>query len=409
MKDINDVSVSSIIDSAMESIKVHDITMAYEYLWTAKKYEPENVEIIKLIAQCHYIWGDFEKAEASWEKVLELDPSNYEASGRLLAFRSPSFQFWLKKYYEAVNQVENRHYEEAQNLLWNLLRENDDFVGLYQLLGLSCLATSDKNTARKVWRRGLEIDSTNQLLLNYLELVIPDPVPEVAAEEVAEAKFNWKQMLSKKWLAWGIAGALCLALVIQSCIFYLAKQSKEAVIHDMQTQISLLNHNIAEASTNTPVFAKYNEASFLASSVKNSEEIGAGGSDIDNSRESHYYTAGYNAYLSGDLKKACSNLGMVVEMNSHSYRNREALYYLALVNYISDDYENAESKFIKYLNDYPNTNYFDESLYYLGCIYQETGQCDKALETFNKLREVVPQSGYLTSRQVKNLIQAKPE
>ncbi|MEN6324703.1 MAG: tetratricopeptide repeat protein [Syntrophomonas sp.] len=409
MKDINEVSVSSIIDSAVENIRLHDITMAYEYLWTAKRYEPENVEIINLLAQCYYIWGDFEKAEASWEKVLELDSSNYEASARLLAFHSPSFQFWLKKYHEAVNQVENRHYEDAQYLLWNLLRENDDFVGVYQLLGLSCLATSDKNTARKVWLRGLEIDSSNQLLLNYLELVIPDQTPEVAAEVVVEQRSAWKRMLSRKWLAWGIAGALCLALLIQSGMFFWAKQNKEARIHDMQTQIALLNRNMAEASSNTPVFVHHNEASFLSSSVEENEEIGLGGSDIDNSQESHYYLAGYNAYLSGDLKTACSNLGMVVEMNSHSYRNREALYYLALINYISRDYEAAVSKFKKYLNDYPNSNYFDESLYYLGCIYQEKGQNEKAIESFNKLREIVPQSGYLTSRQVKKLVEAKQE
>lgn len=409
MKENNEVSVSSIIDSAVENIKLHDITMAYEYLWTAKRYEPENVEIINLLAQCHYIWGDFEKAEASWEKVLKLEASNYEASARLSAFRSPSFQFWLKKYHEAVNQVENRHYEEAQYLLWNLLRENDDFVGVYQLLGLSCLATSDKNTARKVWLRGLEIDSSNQLLLNYLDLVIPEQIPKVSIEEVVEQRPAWKRVLSRKWLAWGMAGALCLALVIQSCMFFLAKQNKEALIHDMQTQIALLNRNIAEASGNTPVFARHNEASFLSSSVECNEEIGVGGSDIDNSRESYYYIAGYNAYLRGDLKTACSNLGMVVEMNSHSYRNREALYYLALINYISGDYEAAVSKFKKYLNDYPNTNYFDESLYYLGCIYQEKGQNDKAIESFNKLREIVPQSGYLTSRQVKKVVEAKQE
>lgn len=409
MKDINEVSVSSIIDSAVENMRLHDITMAYEYLWTAKKYEPENVEIINLIAQCQYIWGDFDKAEASWEKVLELDPSNYEASARLAAFRSPSFQFWLKKYHEAVNQVENRHYEEAQYLLWNLLRENDDFVGVYQLLGLSCLATSDKNTARKVWLRGLEIDSSNQLLLNYLELVIPGQTQDVVTEEVVEQIPVWKRMLSKRWLAWGMAGALCLALLIQSGMFFLAKQKKEARIHDMQTQIALLNRNIAEASSNTPVFVQSNKASFLSSSVQSNEEIGVGGSDIDNSREGHYYIAGYNAYLSGDMKTACSNLGMVVEMNSHSYRNREALYYLALVNYIAGNYEEAVSKFNKYLSDYPNSNYFDESLYYLGCIYQEKGQNDKAVESFNKLREVVPQSGYLTSRQVKKLIQANQE
>ncbi|MDD3270447.1 MAG: tetratricopeptide repeat protein [Syntrophomonadaceae bacterium] len=406
MKDINEISVSSIIDSAMESIRFHDITMAYEYLWTAKKYEPENAEILNLLALCHFTWGDFEKAEASWKKVMELDAANSEASSFLSDLHSPSFQFWLKKYYEAVNQVENRHYEEAQYLLWNLLKENDGFVGVYQLLGLSCLATSEKNTARKVWQKGLEIDCSNQLLLNYLELVIPDTAPRIGGKEPEPTRFSWQQLLSKKMLAWGVAGVLCLALILQSGIFFLAKQDKEALIHDMQTQIALLNQNIARSTSNTPVFAQYNEAGLVGSSAKNNEEIAAGGADIDDSKESHYYMEGYNAYLCGNLQKAYSNLGMVVEMNTHSYRNREALYYLALLHYLANDYDNAENKFVKYLDDYPDTNYFDESLYYLGCIYQAKGQNDKALQFYTKLQEVAPHSGYLTASAVKNVIQA---
>ncbi|MDD2619521.1 MAG: tetratricopeptide repeat protein [Syntrophomonadaceae bacterium] len=404
MKDINDISICSMIDSAIENIRLHDVTMAYESLWEAKKHEPDNVEIINLLAACHYIWGDFEKAEAAWERALELDASNSEANDRLSAFRSPSFQFWLKKYYEAVNQVENRHYEDGQYLLWQLLKENDTFVGVYQLLGLSYLATSDKNTARKVWLRGIELDRSNQLLLNYLDLVIPNPTPVLVTEEAGKAESVWKGIRSRKWLAWGVAGILCLALILQSGLYILAKQSKEVMINDMQTEIALLNQKIAQKSSDVPVFTQYNKASFLENSVSNDGESAAGGSDIDSSQESYYYIEGYRAYLDGDSKKARSNLGMVVEMNTHSYRNREALYYLALIHYLSADYESAENKFIKYLNDYPESNYFDESLFYLGCLYQSKGENDKALEIFKKLQEMVPQSGYLTARVVQDVI-----
>ena len=105
--------------------------------------------------------------------------------------QDPPFQFWLKRYYEALNQVENRNYEAARNALWELLQEKDCFVGIYQLLGLCYLAEADRYSARRVWTRGLEWDSSNKPLLNYLNIYEEDASNAVELDEVSEKWIHW--------------------------------------------------------------------------------------------------------------------------------------------------------------------------------------------------------------------------
>jgi len=85
----------------------------------------------------------------------------------------------------------------------------------------------------------------------------------------------------------------------------------------------------------------------------------------------------------------------VVAMQTHSYLNREALYYLARINYLNMDYKNAEKYYLKYLKEFPDSNYYDDSLFYLGCVYHFLGKGDRSVKIFQRLKELEPRSGYV--------------
>jgi TolA-binding protein len=127
------------------------------------------------------------------------------------------------------------------------------------------------------------------------------------------------------------------------------------------------------------------------------EDLTAGGSNYDVEKEESYYLAGRRAYLSRNWKSAVDNYSVVVEMKTGSYLNREALYYLARTNYLRGELGLAEQYYLQYLKEFKDTAYYDDSLFYLGCIYWKQNNLTWAREVLQELKSIAPQSGYLSS------------
>ena len=85
---------------------------------------------------------------------------------RLAEVKKPSFQFWIKRFDEAIDQMERKNYAALTYCRSSL--ERDGFVSLYQLLGLCYLTNGDRVRAQQAWNKGLAIDSSNEKLLGYL-------------------------------------------------------------------------------------------------------------------------------------------------------------------------------------------------------------------------------------------------
>lgn len=380
-----------LLREARKKKEEHDVSTALTMLLEAVENNPDNVEIINLIASCYYILGEFEKAEACWERVIELDSSNAEACSQLDGFRSPSFQFWLKRYYEALGLVECKKYDDAKSIFRKLLEENDKFVRIYQLVGLCYLACGDKKSAEKFWQKGLEMDISNTSLLNYL-----NGSPENKTESVLEKDMHKsRKPYVKNRIIWATAGILCAVVIVQAGIMIKTNRTSNETIQDIQNKISVLSEEIEQQKNSQPVITlSDNKDLFDDGAIKNDESIMAG-SEYDTKQEGYYYEKGYNAYLNDDWKTAASNLGVVVAMQTHSYLNREALYYLARINYLNMDYKNAEKYYLKYLKEFPDSNYYDDSLFYLGCVYHFLGKGDRSVKIFQRLKELEPRSGYV--------------
>ena len=99
--------------------------------------------------------------------------------------------------------------------------------GLLQLLGLCYLALSEIEMARKVWEKGLELDRSNQALLNYLEekknkQIIVNKEISTSKREVAAT--TEKRSFRYYGLVLGAAGILCLALIIPASHYFSQKQ-----------------------------------------------------------------------------------------------------------------------------------------------------------------------------------------
>lgn len=400
--------VETMVEKALAKMHHHDISGALEELLQAVDMEPENVRIINLIASCYLILGEFERARACWEMVLRIDEGNTDASNRLEACAAPAFQSWLKRYHNALTRMDSRNYKLAAELLRQLMEENDGFVSLYELLGLCYLALSEVEMARKVWQKGLELDRSNQALLTYLE---EKTQPTVAQQEISTSKREVAATTDKRGfryygLIWGAVGILCLALLVPTSHYITQKHGNALKPPVNHKKIISTNPQEDKKDGASSIMVTTDGLSFSSnasgenasapSNLKKDEQI--------NLSEEVYYDKGLAAYLKADWEQASASLKEVVNMQSGSYLNREALYYLARTKYLSGNLDEAREYYLRYLKEFPASNYYDDSLYYLGCIYHRSGDDKEARKVFKQLEQIEPDSGYLSTSLFKQVM-----
>ncbi|HOQ09382.1 MAG TPA: tetratricopeptide repeat protein [Syntrophomonadaceae bacterium] len=388
--DIN--QIDDLLSSAAARMQEHDISGALDKLVQAYQIQPDNTLVLNMTGRCYQILGEFERAERCWEEALRLDPENNVAETNLKELRQPAFQFWLKRYKEALALLEKKKFSEAQELLRQLMEEHDEYVSLYQVLGLSYLAEGNRPEAHRVWRKGLEIDKQNSTLKKYLAL--PESRKKHLINEETSVQTQKRPIFTQRRLLI-LMGAICLVLLLQVHVLLSNQRQNAEYTEVLQQRIQQLT-SMLDQQNQTP------EETVPAAAV---EEVSMEGSAYDTEQEEHYYRTGYQAYLDKDWQTAISNLGVVVSMQSGSYLNREALYYLARIHFLQKNYAEAEKYYLLYLESFPDSNYYDDSLFYLACTYHYTGRPQLARETLQRLTEWDPHSGYLSSSLYQSIMQ----
>ncbi|HWP97168.1 MAG TPA: tetratricopeptide repeat protein [Syntrophomonadaceae bacterium] len=387
-------SIASLLDSAEQSLQAHDISKALLAFNQVRENQAQNLRAVKGLACCYALLGEFDRAVEFWAQAAGADPFDVDTQAQLRLYRSPAFQSWLQRMSEAVKMIEIKDYQHARDQFKELLEERDGTVSLYQILGLSHMACCDPDSARRVWNRGLEFDSSNPMLLKYL----------IALDEIEKRKASnheQKDSLIKQTWCTSTVGAVILGaslgifLLVQIGLATSPGPAQKIILQEeslfgkqnsltfgpMNKQSSNVNDHWRPAGT-TGWADQANDATVDSepATVKTEEKS---------------YGEGFRAYLRGELDLARINFEAVVDQSSGSYINREALYYLARIEYLELDYDLAAPHFQVYLEQFPDSDYCDESLYYLGCIYHRQGRDQDARSVFKKLETMAPESGYL--------------
>lgn len=399
-------SIKPLLDAAEEYYQLHNVSRALFCYQQALEWDVPDRRLWKGLAKCHFILGDFDEALQYWEKAAGLGELDEEVENRLGLLKSPSFQSWLKRMSEAVKTVEMKDYPRARDLFMDLLEEKDGVVSLYQILGLTHMACSDPGSARRVWSKGLQFDSSNPMLLKYLQ-----SLDEIEKGGEAETEPEERVESSKYRLILGSTAVVilgCLGFFLLSRLgIYVNKPARQAVPANQPVYTTIKNEPSPGAAP-AAVQSETKPVSRGAGNVTERIDPLVSGKEAANQMESkgewQLYREGFIDYLRGDFGGARRAFGLVVNKNSGSYVNRESLYYLARINYLIGDSEDAEACFQKYLGQFAGTDYYDDSLYFLGCIYYQTGREEQARAMLRKLEAVEPHSGYLSSKSSREIL-----
>lgn len=390
MKDKNTI-IESLMIEAVNKIEGRDISGALEVLIELYKLDPVNPELWRLNSICYYRLGDFEQAQ----KCLQ-EAERYSEKSELIrdiqeSLSDPVFKIWVNRYKEALKLVEQKNYKQASLWLHDLLTEHDEFVSVYQVLGLCYLAMDNKEQAKLVWEKGLSWDTTNSSLSKYLDFT------DCQDEQEHEENLYEKPAVKKNRTS-------CRALVLPAVLVLLVTGSGFLLQAGFSTaQKYSHNHKINNSALITPHTNSDNEVAAVSSKHIMTEED----SNIETNKEAdkyykeeqekQYFYTGYNAYLESNLPEAIFSLTQVVNINSGNYINREALYYLAMCHYLQQNYLSAEKYFRQCINLFPESNYYDDCLFYLACCYHCIDQNEAAQNMMSELKICAPDSGYLTS------------
>ncbi|NLB51989.1 MAG: tetratricopeptide repeat protein [Syntrophomonadaceae bacterium] len=160
--------IDSLMDFSLQLIRGHKISKAINLLYKVLQEEPRNLQALNLLADCFFKVGQFSQAAETWKMVLKYDKYNNNALEKLKHFDRPSFQYWLKRYNEALKLIANRRYDKAKAILHSLLLEYDGFVKVYELLGLCYWEDSQESMALRLWEKGLQIDQSYALITEYI-------------------------------------------------------------------------------------------------------------------------------------------------------------------------------------------------------------------------------------------------
>lgn len=401
--------VENLYEGAINNINKHSITNAIYQLSQALQLDCDNIDILNMLADCYYLLGEYEKSIELWEEVLRINADEMNAHDKIEKFNSQAFQFWLKRYNNAIFEMEKKNYLAASELFHALLKEYDGNVSVYKFLGLSYFVLGNTREAKKIWKKGLQIDKLNPDLLSY----IARPTDEKQAKDniINEARNIKRQSVPafrQNRFVWVAAGTLFLALLVQTGFYINNKHINNSLVNKMQKEMTVMKKQLGKEHTPelfSSISCNKEKNNYETNEVLTNEFKNAGGAEYDISREKDYYYKGYQAYLQGDRKTAISNLSMVVDMNSMDYLNREALYYLARTYYLNQNWQEASKYYETYLQQFPETNYHDDSLYYLGCVCYEMNDYEKAKNAFNLLKEYAPESTYIGTEIFKKVIQ----
>ncbi len=423
------LSVSNMYyNEGLEKAGVRDLTGAVNSLRQSLKFNKNNIEARNLLGLVYFELGETVAALSEWVISKNLRPEKNIADDYIErlqsnASRLASINQTIKKYNQALAYC----YQDSRDLaviqLKKVLSLNPRFVRAHQLLALLYMDGEQWERAERELRKCMDIDRNNTQTLRYLKEVERMLVPDEAVRQGAKRKkeetvryvsdnemiiqpLNVKEPKNSGvatliniglGLVIGIAAAYWLMVPAaqskakaeaQKTITEISSQSdaKTARIQELENEADRLAEQIAELSSEVEGF------------------VGTGGTmqtfDSLLTTAADFVKNGDNAATAADLE----NIARTVNLEETS-EGFQALYRTLLetigpelsITYYDEAYEYfRHEEYTAAIEGFTNAVYYDaanvDALYFLARSYQKNGDDGQAVETYQKLLELFPES-----------------
>lgn len=437
---------------AMNSIKNNNVSDAIDELKLCLKFNPKSVSALNLLGLAYYLKCRFDKAEKIWRKSLSLQRDNNKARDYLELITKDDFKE-IRKEYKNILFSDEAEQNEKKRFLKRLIEEYDELIEPYVILGLLYKKEENYEEALKYFYQAYDLDSGNQNIKNY--------IMQCEKDDKNSNAFNFKSQTNKKSaLIAGIIAVFLFAVFlnlsglspldwiennIQGFEFAQSeteennleqnsseKLNDQSSAADSENESSTSEESVSEnkiKSTEISVDVKgkeksnqeteslelpneldllnyQNNESLLSfeniQEIKEREaekrELEEASTFLEEGTEQQLFNLGMDYFSRQDYQDAAEIFNSIYSLTETDYLRRESLFLLARSHEQMDNYQSAEHFYRIYLNEYNDTNYYDEALYNLGLMLNEAGEVEKSRAILERLRREDPYSEYNNSQ-----------
>lgn len=379
-------------NNALDLAEKNYITSACNIIEKALEINPKDVDILNLKGLLKLLKCDFSRAFESF--YTGLCYGNNELSRKYVDMLSADdFNVFLRRYNHSIRFINEDLNQESIQILDNIIDENPELIEPYVILSL--LYDKLENVKkREIYLHKLrEVDKDNEIFETNKKS------DTVEFKETVKKEEKSKKVNKKSPLLYVIIG--CVVIGIGS--FYLSTKNK---LDNLKSELTHKEQKLNKAGKELDEKSKQlNDTNKELDKVKNDEN--QSGKGVIVADEQTLYDEAIKLKKEEKYDEAINNFKHVVTSGKSQKYISESIYQVALISEKLGDNEEAIKYYNKYINTYTSkSQYYDDAFYQLGMLYYNTGDLEKAKQTFYGMRSEVPDSMYNNSK-VKDILKEK--
>ncbi len=420
----------SLYNKGLAQAKIRDLSGAIESLTKSIEFNKDNCLSRNLLGLVYFEIGHLGDALKHWAISSSIAKESNLAKEYLDNLQNNSralerYNDAIKMYNQALSYIRQKSDDMAIIQLKKAIEINPKFVDAMNLLIFCYLIQKEKDRAASLIERVLTIDINNPTTLNYYKEVHqskgkPEPIQKIKkpvnTSQSSAASYNHLQAKGKKSFGENfhfaeilsfLIGVACTFAIIYILVIPSKVDGQEKEISQLKKDLITAEQNLYQSSTEKDgkisILEEDNarlkqENETLSSQVKMQEKL----QKINSA--SMLFTSG-EVVEAADLISSLDFSDLPADSVSTAEKLKQDVYPLAAKKI----YDNALSKYNSRLYDEakvlfekslifaePNVNYMDSIVYYMGSIYENTGDLDSAKLYYEKIVNDYPNSKHRT-------------
>ena len=412
--------------NALYLIKKNNISEALKELKLSLKFNPNSTAALNLIALTYYLKCRFDKAEKHWRKSLEIRPENNKARDYIELITKKDF-YELRKQYKEILFNDKYSGQKKIDFLKEVISQYPELIEPYIILGVFYKKQRNFSKALEYLYQAYELDSGNQNIKDYI----------FASEKHKEG--NFKSFLTKiknidfSFLKKSLYLTAISAFIVVFFIFTIfyqissvdssennsaagdnnntvvqeenleAKVDWDSVSFERDNYNPILDNDDLELE-NTLLQQRINELELKQAQLSRAEpenineENSKYISYLEEGREQELFEMAMEEFSLENYQQAAEIYSFIYDVSSVNYLQRESLFLLARSQEHLENYQAAEKSYRLFLEQYPESNYYEIVLYNLGLMFYNEQQISKSRNILLRLRNEKPDSIYNNSK-----------
>ena len=394
-------------NNALELAQKSYITTAIKLVDEALQLNPKDEDILNLRGLLKLLKCDFAKAFESFYTAQCY--GNNELSRKYVdKLSSREFKVFLERYNHSIRFINEEMNEESMEIFDSLILEDPELIEPYVILILLYEKMGKIEEKEELLGRLRFVDADNHLFdknhdpINEEEFSVA--VVKKEKKQIEKLKEHKNILSKKKNIAYVMVGILIL--VIGATAIY-SKNKLDKLNEELNKKQEAIEEKENQLSAKEEEISKKEEALDKTTSELDDAKQKAEDAKLIEKGEEALLMKGISCKNAGDYENAIKYFKLAIENSKQSTFKSSSMYQIGLCYEKLGKYEEAISYYKRYVNTFDKSyEYFDDSYYRMGILYYENDQLQKSKSCFYSLRHEDPDSSYLITEKVKNILKS---